>query len=916
MAGLDEPRAVTAPGRILRRGVAASVAIALAVFGGAFGATSLAHADGPTTFTNSTAIAIPAAGSPDQTGPASPYPSNITVSGMAGAVTSVQVVFNNLTHSTLNDVDAMVVAPTGENLVVLSDIGDPDTTLAFATNATLTFDDAAAGGVPNGSVPTGTYRPTNSAGVESFPAPAPAPSTQTTLAGAFTGINPNGVWQLFIVDDNTGDVGSMAGGWSLVITTEVTAVATTTTVTTSATPSTTGDPVTFTAVVTAAGSPVTTGTVTFAIDGVSSAPVPVNASGIATLTTSSLTEGTHAIVGTYSGSTGFLTSNGSVTQRVDTETVVTGTTFCNPGPLAIPGNGPSTPYPSNITVSGLTGPIAKVTATLNGVSHAVPVDLDVLLSGPVPTTNVVLMSDAGGTAAVSGATVVFDDDAAGAVPTPLTSGTFRPTDDDSDAADAAFPAPAPAVSAATALATFNGGSGNGVWSLWVVDDATGDAGSISGGWCLTFTTVQSTITTLTSSANPSTAGQAVTFTATVTAGGSPVTTGSVAFTDGGTTLAAGVALDASGTATLTTSALSAGTHPIVADYSGAPAFTASTSNALSQVVDLAPTSTVITSSLNPSNVGQTVTFTATVSASGGPVATGNVAFADGGTTLAAGVALDASGTATFTTSALTAGAHSITASFAETAVYAASSATLDQVVNPLAVADAGGPYSIDEGEELVLDASASTPGATYEWDLDADGDFSDATGVAPTLTWTELEALGLDDGPATHTITVRVTQGPQQVTDTATLDIANVGPETVVTGSLTATAGVPFTIKVGADDPSSADMAGQFTYTVDWGDGSAVDSIPGPADPPATHTYVAAGTYSASLTATDKDGATGASLTVRVVVVAVPTPPPPPAPPGDDELPPTGADSTGPVLAAGLLLLVGAAMVVGRRRRS
>ena len=99
---------------------------------------------------------------------------------MAGAVTEVQVVFHNLTHSTLNDVDALVVAPTGENLVVLSDIGDPNS-LAFATNATLTFSDAAAAGVPSGNVATGTYRPTNTGGAESFPAPAPAPSAQTTL---------------------------------------------------------------------------------------------------------------------------------------------------------------------------------------------------------------------------------------------------------------------------------------------------------------------------------------------------------------------------------------------------------------------------------------------------------------------------------------------------------------------------------------------------------------------------------------------------------------------------------------------------------------------------------------------------------------------------------------------------------------
>ncbi|NMD46285.1 MAG: hypothetical protein GYA85_05915, partial [Propionibacterium sp.] len=80
-----------------------------------------AFADGPTTFSNTASIAIPATGSPDQIGPASPYPSNVSVSGMAGLVSKVTVTFHNLTHGILNDVDALVVAPGGANLVVLSD---------------------------------------------------------------------------------------------------------------------------------------------------------------------------------------------------------------------------------------------------------------------------------------------------------------------------------------------------------------------------------------------------------------------------------------------------------------------------------------------------------------------------------------------------------------------------------------------------------------------------------------------------------------------------------------------------------------------------------------------------------------------------------------------------------------------------
>jgi Zn-dependent metalloprotease len=91
-----------------------------------------------------------------------------------------------------------------------------------------------------------------------------------------------------------------------------------------------------------------------------------------------------------------------------------------------------------------------------------------------------------------------------------------------------------------------------------------------------------------------------------------------------------------------------------------------------------PTTTTLTSSLNPSLVGQSVTFTATVSGSGG-TPTGTVTFKDGATTL--GSPALAGGVATFTTSALTAGTHPITASYSGDANFSASaSPTFNQTV--------------------------------------------------------------------------------------------------------------------------------------------------------------------------------------------------------------------------------------------
>ena len=95
-----------------------------------------------------------------------------------------------------------------------------------------------------------------------------------------------------------------------------------------------------------------------------------------------------------------------------------------------------------------------------------------------------------------------------------------------------------------------------------------------------------TTTTLTSSVNPSTVGQSVTFTATVTPNsGSATPTGSVTFKDGSTTLAT-VPLNSSGVATFTTAALAMGTHPINAIYQANVPFVASFAN-VSQVVNAA-----------------------------------------------------------------------------------------------------------------------------------------------------------------------------------------------------------------------------------------------------------------------------------------------------------------------------------------
>jgi len=190
-----------------------------------------------------------------------------------------------------------------------------------------------------------------------------------------------------------------------------------------------------------------------------------------------------------------------------------------------------------------------------------------------------------------------------------------------------------------------------------------------------------TSTEVTSSTNPSTFGQPVTFTATVTSpGGTPA--GTVAFKDGMTTLGAGTLTG--GVATFTTASLAAGSHTITSEYEGSGSFRASASAVLAQEVERAVTTTALTSSLNPSTFGQAVTFTVAVTSPAG-TPTGVVTLLDGTTAL--GTVPLAVGGATLATSGLAVGSHAITAVYGGDASFEGSaSAAISQTVNAVITA--------------------------------------------------------------------------------------------------------------------------------------------------------------------------------------------------------------------------------------
>ncbi len=196
-----------------------------------------------------------------------------------------------------------------------------------------------------------------------------------------------------------------------------------------------------------------------------------------------------------------------------------------------------------------------------------------------------------------------------------------------------------------------------------------------------FSVPQRTEISLTSSVNPSVFGQPVDFTATV----NPVPdAGSVTFKVDGSAFGSPATVNtATGIATLSAvSSLSAGVHSVVAIYSGAPNFASSTSAMLTQVVIKDPTTTTLTSSVNPSHFGQPVTFTADVTANppGSGTPSGTVTFTADGSQIGLPATLAGGHASSIAVSSLAPGVHLIAAGYSGDSNFLPSSATLTQVV--------------------------------------------------------------------------------------------------------------------------------------------------------------------------------------------------------------------------------------------
>ena len=382
-------------------------------------------------------------------------------------------------------------------------------------------------------------------------------------------------------------------------------ITTSTGVVSSLNPSAFGQSVTVTATVTPSkpGSP--TGNVSFFDGATMLGTSALNASLQAAFTSSTLAAGAHSITAAYAGDTNFSASTSTALAQTVNKAASTTTLASSKNPSSF-------------------GQSISLTATVKSATTGTP-----------------------------GGNVTFKDGAL-----TLATGNLN------SSGVATFTSSTLSVGTHSLAATYNGSSSFLAGTSSVLSQSVNKAAST---------------TKLTTSKNPSSFNQPVTLTATVRSTTSGTPGGSVTFKDGSNTLGTGN-LNSSGVANFTTSILPVGIHSLTAVYGGNANFTGSTSPVLTQTVNKAGSTTTLSSSINPSTFGQSVTFTAKVKPATSGTPTGTVTFKDGGTTLGTG-SLNSSASATFTISTLGKGVHSITAAYGGDSKFAGStSATLTETV--------------------------------------------------------------------------------------------------------------------------------------------------------------------------------------------------------------------------------------------
>jgi len=546
-----------------------------------------------------------------------------------------------------------------------------------------------------------------------------------------------------------------------------------TTLESSLNPSVFGQTVTFTATVEPAGvglfAPITpTGTVTFTFGTVAVVTRTLNSSGVATVVTSTLPVGSHAVKAEYAGDASFKPSENSLTQTVtslDTTTVLassaapantsevgdsvtftatvtttlgitpTGTvTFRDGGgvlaTVALNGSGVAT-----VTTSSLAAGTHSILAVYNGTSNFGSSSSDRIFHTVTAAASGTVLVQSSPTS-VFGESVTFTATVSGASGTPTGEVTFKDgattlgTVTLNGAGQAAFTTSALAVGSHPSITAVYGGDAN-------------FAGSTSPSVSHTVSQANTVVTITSDLPDGSVVGQPVVvqYTVAAAAPGSGTPTGNVTVSDGfGGTCTATVA---AGTCTLTPATTSV--TQLTATYAGDGNFLGN-SDTEPHAVNAAGTTTTVTSSPNPSLLGQSVAINATVTANapGSGTPTGNVTFKDGTTPIAgcSGVALSG-GSATCNTSALALGPHTLNVDYGGDSNFNTSSGSTSHTVGDrptdLSVTQTDSPDPVNAGDDLTYIVTVANNGtedatATLVDTLPAGVSFVSATPGAPTCT--------------------------------------------------------------------------------------------------------------------------------------------------------------------------------------
>jgi autotransporter-associated beta strand protein len=605
-----------------------------------------------------------------------------------------------------------------------------------------------------------------------------------------------------------------------------------------------------------------TGFVTFIVDGVTQSPASAVSGGQATLVLNALPLGTHLISATYAGDNNFNPTSTVIPVQVsgggNTQTVI----FQGPGPVAtmaaassLNGTNPTITVattttgslPSTATVQTITfgGTINSGTFTLTeeGVTTAAitwdanpatlasniqaalnAIALSQTVTQASSTTTLTSSANPSGfgqtvtfTAAVTGNSPSQGVPISGSVTFSIDGGTTVATIPVNNQGKANFPISTLSLGTHTVVATFAA--------------TTNFAGSTSS--TLTQTVLKASTTTLSSSLNPSTYGEAITFTSTVAAGASfsGTPTGTVTFNIDSGAQTQTVSLIGN-TATFSPSVLAAGSHTVVATYSGDVSFAGSSSNLTETITQDGTSTTLTTSPTSPSVFSQPVTLSASVSAGspGSGTPTGTVTFTIDGVAQTPPVTLS-SGQATLVTSSLHAGGHTFsvaysgdtnfTSSNSGSSSYTVNKASTAAAINPASTSIAFGqtatvtatiaiqfPGTATPTGSVIFTLDGATTGTTATLNSAGQATFA-AVNLLPGLHTINVSYAGTADFGSSSTSTALGTDATVTVSKAVTSVNLTENPAATVFGqTLTLTASV-------ADNSTSATPTGSVQFVID-----------------------------------------------------------------------------------------------------